>query len=246
MVADCGFEAREELPGGHCSRVFADWDRVLKIPFQGEELTYGVPAALKLADAGGPRIFAYDKATGAVLMERLVPGSDLSRSDLGPEAREEVFCRLAARIARLDPDGAMPLRDYFEFEHPLLDRLEDATAERVFLHGDLHHANILFDGRDWRPIDPKGLCGDRHFECVAFLRNPIEELRETEDLLGLTRSRVASLAKRMSLDPWRIVAWGLLDRIESQELATDDPWRRLLDVYVELEDALRQARPARR
>lgn len=38
-------EPEEELPGGHCSRVFATWDRVLKVPFQGEELSSGFRAS---------------------------------------------------------------------------------------------------------------------------------------------------------------------------------------------------------
>jgi streptomycin 6-kinase len=236
LTLEWGFTPLEELPGGHCSRVFADASCVLKAPFQGEELTSGVSAALKLAEAGGPAVYRHDSATGVVLMERLVPGSDLDSSPLSEADMQEVFVRIARRLSGLDPAGAMPLTSYFEFEHPLLAQLESTTQERVFLHGDLHHQNILFDGQAWRPIDPKGLVGDRHFECVAFLRNHLQGI---EDLFSFTEERIHSLARQLALDPWRIAAWGLLDRLDSADGPTDDPWTRLYGVYVDLEERLR-------
>ncbi len=239
LALEWGFFAREELPGGHCCRIFADASSVLKVPLRGEELTYGAAASIKLAGAGGPRIVRSDPETGTVLMERLIPGTDLSTSDLDDGERQAIFGGLAQAVARLGTSGAMPLAEYVGFPHPLLDRLEDTTQERVFLHGDLHHGNILFDGGTWRPIDPKGLVGDRHYECVAYLRNPIDELRGKRDLLRFTEGRIRSLARRLDLDPWRIAAWGLLDRQESDDTQTDDPWTRLKHVYVDLEKRLR-------
>lgn len=85
------FKAIDELPGGHCSRVFASKTQVLKVPFQGEELTYGVDAALKLQDADGPKVFRYDQLTGIVLMERLTPGTNLADSGLPEDDCLKVF-----------------------------------------------------------------------------------------------------------------------------------------------------------
>jgi streptomycin 6-kinase len=34
--------------------------------------------------------------------------------------------------------------------------------EKVVLHGDMHHGNVLnFGSRGWLAIDPKGLIGER-------------------------------------------------------------------------------------
>jgi hypothetical protein len=91
------FVPTEELPGGQCSRVFASETLVLKVPFQGEELTYGVPAALKLQSVGGPRVLCHYVATGALLMERLCPGTTLAESSLDEKASLGVFVEAAAR-----------------------------------------------------------------------------------------------------------------------------------------------------
>ncbi|HTQ11393.1 MAG TPA: aminoglycoside phosphotransferase family protein [Fimbriimonadaceae bacterium] len=228
-----GFEPDEELPRGHCSRIFADSTRVLKVPFQGEELTYGAATAVKLQAVGGPEILAHDRETGIVLMRRLSPGIHLAEACLDESDAQSVFAGLAIGIARLDPEAAMTIRDYLAVDHPLLDRLEATADTRCFLHGDLHHYNILADGDVWRPIDPKGLFGDPHYECVAFLRNPIEVLRRVDDLVAFTRPRIESLAKRLGLDPWRIVAWGFVDGLDNDG-PPEDPWCRLHDAYAQL------------
>lgn len=50
------FEATEELPGGFCSKVYANATHVLKVPFQGEELTSGLVAALAMSNTIGPEV----------------------------------------------------------------------------------------------------------------------------------------------------------------------------------------------
>ena len=67
-----------ELPGGHCSRVYADEQRVLKVPFQGEEAATGWKMALQHSGSIGPQVHEHDPISGALLMERLNPGTKLS------------------------------------------------------------------------------------------------------------------------------------------------------------------------
>jgi hypothetical protein len=232
------FEPTEELPGGHCSKVFANDHLVLKVPFQGEELTYGVPAALKLQTVEGPKVFEHDPG-GAVLMERFVPGSTLAESGLEEHQCQEIFAHHARQISTLDPTGAMPLRDFFTNDHPLKRHLLETTPLETFLHGDLHHFNLLKHGESWRPIDPKGLVGDPHFECAAYLRNPIPLIDRMDDLTSFSRSRVLSLARLLDLDPWRIAAWELLDRLEDDESPPGSGWFRLRIAFQILEEELR-------
>lgn len=90
------FEPTEELAGGVSSRVFADDSRVLKVPFQGEELTTGRLAAERMSGHGGVRVHESDEASGALMMDRL--GPSLDNSIISEERRIEVFRTIAKRI----------------------------------------------------------------------------------------------------------------------------------------------------
>jgi streptomycin 6-kinase len=229
------FTPTEELPCGHCSRVFADETRVLKVPFQGEELTSGFRAALMLAEIGlGPRIFASEPETGAILMERVIPGTKLSESDLSEAERITVFADIvrqmkSANLTSLQSTevygkaGLMPLESYVTGHSPLRSRLLETAKARVFLHGDLHHENILLGQRGWIPIDPKGLIGDPSFEASAWLRNPLNLTPCGPDLAGLLDERLRFLGAEFGWDCDRMLAWTLLDRGE-EELGEPAEW----------------------
>lgn len=51
------------------------------------------------------------------------------------------------------------------------DLLGDPREVRV-LHGDVHHANIRQSPRGWLAFDPKGLVGERTYDCANTLCNP--------------------------------------------------------------------------
>ena len=40
------------------------------------------------------------------------------------------------------------------------------------LHGDIHHRNIRQSARGWLAFDPKGLVGERTYDCANTLCNP--------------------------------------------------------------------------
>ena len=221
-----GFLPTEELPGGPCSKVYATATHVLKVPFQGEELLSGFRAALVLESRGGPLIINHDATTGAVLMERISPGTSISASNLTEAQRIEVFARAVARFSDVLPDGYLPLGEYFEGDHPVLQHLLSTSPKPVFLHGDLHHGNLLqsADGR-WVTIDPKGLAGDPSFEAAAWLRNPMDQLGESENINALTDARLSFLETTFGWDRWRMVAWCWVDlAIGNDGRHPNDPW----------------------
>lgn len=78
---------------------------------------------------------------------------------------------------------------------------------QVFLHGDLHHDNILKNDGQWLAIDPKGIIGDPAFEIAAFDFMYITELANTMNVKNIFASRVALLAKKADLDAQRIKDW---------------------------------------
>jgi hypothetical protein len=202
-----GFVPEIELEPGYCCRAYADRNRVLRVPFQGEELTSGGEAAIRLAQAGGPEIFAADPETGALLMERLLPATPFKQRCSPDYLGLDVFRRIRDQVVTLNPDGMSTISDYYGTSYPALDHLIETSPKEVFLHGDLHHENILLDRGHWRPIDPKGLRGDPAFEAVAFLRNALDLIVAPQPLEGL----IPQLAEAVESSIDRVVAWYWLD-----------------------------------
>jgi streptomycin 6-kinase len=208
-----GFEPDEELAGGYCSRVWATGDLVLKVPWRGEELDSGWQAALALQGRGGPPVHHHDPTTGALVMDRIVPGTPLHQSGLSEEGMDEIFAGFVSQWSGLPLEGMTPLATYTaETPHRALrDELLANSPPPVFLHGDLHHENILAGpgGSHW-VIDPKGLSGDPAFEAAAWLRNPRDQSRESGEIEARLERRTQFLQARFGWDRWRMEAWTLL------------------------------------
>jgi streptomycin 6-kinase len=49
------------------------------------------------------------------------------------------------------------------------------SYQKVLLHGDLHHDNILLDENEWSVIDPKGVIGYPINGFCSFIVDPIED-----------------------------------------------------------------------
>ena len=82
--------------------------------------------------------------------------------------------------------------------------LADQREVRV-LHGDIHHSNIRQSGRGWLAFDPKGLVGERTYECANTLCNPVmPELVHNQNRL-LTQAAI--LAEILGMDLQRILAF---------------------------------------
>lgn len=229
-----GFKPTEELPGGHCSRVYANENQVLKVPFQGEELQSGFRASLVLESRGGPKVFASELDTGSVLMERIRPGTTLSDAHLPESEAIAIFIQAIKKLRNAPTDGMLPVEQYFTGTHPLLKKLIDTSPPPVFLHGDLHHGNILAGpSGSWITIDPKGLYGDPNFEAAAFLRNPTDDLGDANHMNALADSRLRILETSFGWDPARMVAWCWLDlHLYSEGRSPDDPWAILESVLA--------------
>jgi streptomycin 6-kinase len=224
----------EVIHGGWCSRVYGSRDLVLKVPFVGEEITHGWRAALALSGNVGVEVLDHDPATGVLLMRRLRPGTPLASTDLDFDEMREVFVGFFKAMEDIPAAGCMPIVDYFYTPEklPQVKELDATSPSRRFLHADLHHSNILDDGGAWVVIDPKGVVGDPHYELVAWLRNPIERLRELPDLTSHLGREIEILCHRLSLDPSRVIRWGLADSDGHPD--PSHPWARLPKAYASL------------
>lgn len=96
---------------------------------------------------------------------------------------ESIYMRSAALAARL---------------------LADQREIRV-LHGDIHHYNIRQSSRGWLAFDPKGVVGERTYDCANTLCNPVmPELVHNETRL-LTHAAI--LTDMLALDLSRVLAF---------------------------------------
>lgn len=226
--------------------VRADGTRcVLKLclPEPAHEFVAGLDA-LRLWDGRGcVRLEEADEAGGAMLLERLLPGTMLSEvAATDDDAATLIAADVMQALWRPQPETPhrlIPLQQWFvellshrehhggagRFPARLLDRaveqaeqLLNTTDAPVVLHGDLHHFNILRAEREpWLAIDPKGLLGDRGFEVAAFVRNP-----SPQPVVVLQR-RIELLCEALELEVERTRGWCFAEAMLNAAWSHDAP-----------------------
>jgi streptomycin 6-kinase len=198
------------------------------------DMTSEIRALDAFAGRGCVKLIAADAMEHVLLAERIEPGFSLRALSGG---RDDDSATLAAAAVTRNLHAASAPTAYCkttadwgrDFE-PYLERykganapipvgtverarrvyfeLEDSSANRVLLHGDLHHDNILVSDRGgWLAIDPKGIAGEPAYETGALVRNLWRDLRDIDDPVRLTRRRIDLLASELSLDRDRIRGW---------------------------------------
>lgn len=111
---------------------------------------------------------------------------------------EALFVRAAA-------DKQVGLKSIFERSAALAEQLLTDQREIRVLHGDIHHYNIKHSPRGWLAFDPKGVVGERTYECANALCNPVmPELVYNETRL---LNNAAILADTLALDLSRVLAF---------------------------------------
>lgn len=158
------------------------------------------------------RSFRYDEEKGILLEERLLPGTVLREEpslEVRIYAFERVFRNIHKEIVE---DGCQTylewlqeicdycekhqenrqlkekyfgewcLADYAERARGICEKFFDKYPERMLLHGDLHHDNILLreDG-SYAMIDPKGVVGPEILDLPRYIMNEIDTKHECSD-----------------------------------------------------------------
>lgn len=209
---------------------------VLKVPWEGDDESLHEGDALELWD-GVAAVRLVRRHGRALLMERAVPGDDLSRLD-----EEDALAAATAVASRLWCPAREPFRPVEPEVRRWLDRAEASGSELATLgrrlldelrpaadwvvHGDLHHHNVLRDGDRFLAIDPKPYLCEREYDVPPFLWNPWDNRLQDR---ATTERRIAAFAA-LGLDEHRIRAWTV---IRGSYLRTDPPYpdrlRALLD-----------------
>jgi streptomycin 6-kinase len=206
---------------------------VLKVsPHLGETRTE--IAALALWNGNGAaRLLAADAERGALLLERIQPGTMLeqvARTDDDASTRiaasllatlwqsappENDLRSLDSWLAAYDRNRAVLSAGATGFPKLLFQRADSlraellaSTTDHATLHGDLHHFNVLRSDRaGWLAIDPKGLVGDRYFDLCQFLVNP------DRMPLEVNQRHLDILCEALSLDRRRAADWCLVHAV---------------------------------
>jgi streptomycin 6-kinase len=199
---------------------------VLKLQLPDREVEHEADALRRWDGDGAVRLIEHDPSHGALLLERLEPGTPLS--DIDPEAALTVMIDLVRRLSVSAGPPFRPLADEVaDLRAELLDHAErtgPTVAERlvraaleafddlvptqgppVLVSQDLHAGNVLAAAREpWLAIDPKPLVGEREFAVVAIVRGP--ELGHGRDQV---RHRLDRVSEELELDRERVRRWTL-------------------------------------
>jgi streptomycin 6-kinase len=187
----------------------------------------------------------YEYVEGAVLLERLSPGTSLAdialagRDDEATEILAEVIQRMSN--PRESSSAFVTAQDWgkgfdrylasgdHQIPNGLVERgqrlyLELCASQRDvrLLHGDLQHYNILFDSdRGWLAIDPKGVVGEVEYEIGPSLRNPYENPDLFISPKRIER-RLMRFEAELKLDANRMLAWGFAQAVLSAIWEVED------------------------
>lgn len=176
-------------------------DVVLKIGVDIKELSAEIDALYQYGGRHICKCYDYDLELGAFIIERVIPGTDLT-SLIDVSTRIEVAADLIYKLpvsvehnerfpsyadwirrafngARKESKVDDKMLHFIEEAESYFDELHRSDIPKVLLHGDLHHFNIL-QGSDgsWKTIDPKGIMGVSYFECGAFMENQLNMVPE--------------------------------------------------------------------
>lgn len=216
---------------------------VVKATVPNDEQPPEVAAVQALSDSDiGPRLLWSDLRRGVLVMERVRPGLTMPTSLPTLSQDAEITTAIASKATRMAReididrwrDQMVPVRAYSralgevphdtslwqhhrdDIERALQLREELlATSEPVFVHGDLHHYNVLADEkRNWRVIDPKGLVGPAGYEFGALTYNPMG-IQRHRDLAAIERQRI-DIWSDVSETSWETVrSWGYIAAVLS-------------------------------
>lgn len=192
------------------------------------------------AGHGAIRLLERDETTGAMLLERCLPGDELAtlfplhdddasaiagevmRKLWHPLPDDHPFPTLAEFTDVMDRfdslcDGAPPPMEphVVDAAKQLRRDLLSSAPETVLLHGDFHHHNVLRAQREpWLVIDPKGVAGERAYEPSPMFYNPLGDWHGgIADGVKFVRRRAEIISERAGLDLQRVLSWAVVQGV---------------------------------
>ena len=166
---------------------------ILKLDRNRIQLRSEYEMLARLDGRGSCKAYAFDESGGLLLEERILPGAVLRREpsmEIRIDALFRVFRDIHVRgecresyldwleeICQFCRDRQVPgeLRDKAFQARDICGEIFAKYPERVVLHGDLHHDNLLrrTDG-SYAMTDPKGVLGPEILDLPRFLLNELD------------------------------------------------------------------------
>ena len=226
-----------------------EWGSVIvKINEDKKELKSGYEMLRALNGTGCCQAYAFDAGDGTAVFEQIFPGNTL-REEQDPQKRAAVFCEVFQKIhgaelssghdtymdwleraKRYCKDGgaAVDVREKMQRAYQIGKEMFEKYPERVLLHGDLHHDNILLGRRGYCMIDPKGVIAPEIFDIPRFLLNEFGYVSEEKTkthikmMSGLLAQRTgyeeADMEKLLFMEGMLDVVWCMEDGEDTAEL----------------------------
>ncbi|KPL59698.1 aminoglycoside phosphotransferase family protein [Rossellomorea vietnamensis] len=211
-------------------------DAVLKIGYPNNDFSNEFHALQDFQGKGMVEMLDYSKEEGWILLDRLMPGPSLHSIDDEEEVLS-IFTHTAkglwhkpvsrhpyptvqswskgiGRLRERFNGGTGPIPPHLVVKaEALYPELLNTSTDLYLLHGDLHHGNILYSASSgWTSIDPKGLIGEREYDCIQFMLN---EWEKWDAPLKLLRYRTETIASLLSLSYERLLQYGFCHSILS-------------------------------
>ncbi|WP_064090953.1 aminoglycoside phosphotransferase family protein [Rossellomorea aquimaris] len=209
---------------------------VLKVGYPNKDFSNEFHALQDFQGRGMVKVLDSNREEGWILLEHLQPGTHLHTLK-SEEEEVKMFAYVAQQLwHKPSSDHPYPTvqawsygidrlrRQYNGDTGPLppemVSKAEDlysilfsSASDLYLLHGDLHHHNILYsDSLGWTVIDPKGVLGEREYDCIQFLLN---YWKEHPQPLKLLEFRVKTMASLLSLSYERLISYGYCHSILS-------------------------------
>lgn len=214
---------------------------VIKIGFKGDkEFLSEIEALKQFGGNGSVKLLKADIDNAVILLEKIIPGTHLSRLANNEEA-VRIGIKIARTLWRKPPQKnpyLIPLEKWYNgFEkikgntdskfnvlpryivsegERLFAKLLATTKEKKLIHGDFHHKNILrSQKREWLAIDPKGIIGDPIYDLAVFLYNPKSQLSKNKDIAHIVKKRIEIFSDTLGFEKERIIEWGIAQSVLS-------------------------------
>jgi streptomycin 6-kinase len=145
-------------------------------------------------------------------------------------------------FSKADSDRAARADSIYVRGADLAARLLAEPREVCVLHGDVHHRNIRQSPRGWLVFDPKGLVGERTYDCANTLCNPFRGQARYDDLVHNERRLLTNagiLADGLAIELARVLqftfAYACLSAAWSLTIHDSDATQWALNVATLLE-----------
>jgi streptomycin 6-kinase len=209
---------------------------VLKVGFnEPDSIVFSEAKMLELLQGNGAvKLLRFDKNRCALLLERLMPGEDLTALCRKNDEQATAIAIDVMRKMSLAPFKTNEFPDlkkwtasfrqaentdfsqsHFQKAQRIFDELTGASEARL-LHGDLHHQNILSAEREsYLAIDPKGIIGDIGFEIAVFLNNPRSWILTNPNRQEILDKRIRQFASDFEIEPLELRKWAYAEAVLS-------------------------------